>query len=1258
MAGVVNSKLKQWNRSGCLSSRAFEHNPKPVRRAQTRLHRSRLLQDVLRHAHWSKASNFEDHVNADFFRRLLNGCDVGTAEVSGAGVVGTLGMKWSFKELKPCSRTYERAYSEKGSYTFTVLADLTLTLTRQGAGDRQIVTEHTVADVEVMRLSLPVGVIDDRVDVTNENPRLPWTTTITNGITRGMATLVGPPQPYAARCHPPAVVDKGTVECTMQFKHKERIRLYHEKKVKDLQTHVFVTGASKTVAAVHAVGALLGSDNYAAVEPLVMRAAGGSAEVESALKSTVLRRGVPESYSECAAFAFPEPKADPKGKGGKRKRVEAAAADNEAEKKDEPTPKTPEEEMANLADHMFPALDFEEKASTMEWMLRKFGRAVALESFDLRDHATNMYFSTPGKTMSELISEKFGAMCAKMRTEFGKVNAARKKEKEDDVALPRDKGQNRLLPHMALLTGHSYHDISVDVRNQVRAICDAFIRQTETALWNGCWGPYKKATHTVDSMSNVATIGAVDKIQRLGAEKARLPNSTRGTDQVGYGTCPLDGPEGENIGLTQYRACGAYHAPARIPWVAGVGPKPEFGLPAPVARLLGPYLTRWRLPGDEAADKVLASGVPVLVGTEEVQTRWVGSIPEERAEKAFLELEAAVMEHAAQVAKDPSSSDQDWLAAACVSVSLRPDAVTGVQGPLCLRIDCGGGRLCQPLLVLPEELRLRDGNTSADDIERAMKPLSDARTMRELVACRSVRFMDANGKTRAVPGTLEMVWQKPTVPYTHIEVHPALRLSLNVASMALCEHNPPSRTGGASNQHHQCLELLITSTGFISSSVNALCHASKKMLKTRVDSVLGHDKVSSAVRARVVFVPWNGNNKEDAFIVNGAAIAHGFGAAMAFKAMSQAKTKGMQPGSRDTFDDKPVKTMLPHNMAHLDLDGAPHLGFEVPNFMSPRQTRKVLAYPDAQKYLNYNMNPTYVHKVMARVSDQHFNVTVCLGHRRPLQTGDKLSNSAGCKGVCRVLTSEEMPRCVDGVVPDIIVNPQTVSQRCVYGKLMEVFIGDLLTRSVFHLPRDVRRRVAHLRSELRRGTPFEGGHMELIEELKSITGFSVVAGRTVLINPVDGTRMTCFAMDTPAGGFGAGTGMMDFAVLKQFSSEKLQARSCGIMENYNAITGQPVDGRGRCGGTKRGEMEYDAILCHGTMLSLFMGDALSSDSIPMLICPGCGDLAAHAGPCAVCAARGTPVDPQYALMSADFRRLIYTMRLVGINVKVKLAKKE
>jgi DNA-directed RNA polymerase beta subunit len=303
------------------------------------------------------------------------------------------------------------------------------------------------------------------------------------------------------------------------------------------------------------------------------------------------------------------------------------------------------------------------------------------------------------------------------------------------------------------------------------------------------------------------------------------------------------------------------------------------------------------------------------------------------------------------------------------------------------------------------------------------------------------------------------------------------------------------------------------------------------------------------------------------------------------------------------------------------------------------------------------MHPTYVMHTIAKVDVKHFNLTVCTGQRRPLQTGDKLSNAHGCKGVVRVLSSDQMPTLPDGTKPDIIINPQTLAQRCVYGKLMETFMGDLVMRSVAHIPdRAVRVEIAKLRARLREGTAFEEGHEDSIQELERLTGFRSVAGRSVLIDPVDGSRMTCYAMDVPEDGFCArmaGVGMMGFSVLKQFPSEKLQARGTALDESYNPITNAPTEGRGRCGGGKRGEMEYDAILCHGALLSLFMGDGMSSDGVMQLACPKCGELADDASPCADCGIR-----PAYTQISADFRRLIHTLRFIGIDVRLVLEKGE
>lgn len=1257
---VPADRLRAAARVPRVDARRFCPKPGALSSVVQQLQRGTMLQDVLKLAHESLVDVCDDHISPGVLGQLISShARVQQTLPSGDG---TVRLDWVTKDFTVCGRELERVQLEKSNYYAMVSADARIVYTSKSGHE----FVRTIPDVVVLRPYLMAGSAHDaRTDRSKENKRIPFGTQLINGHLRALATVIGVPQPYTLRFYPPKATAKerdGFMYTSRS--NKDRIKFSYVRNYlpaargADPSSAVTVSvGDKNTVLAGQALAALLGDDFVKGFKPLVSRAAAGDRYVSKTLKAAVvtpmgdtLADAVDTTSAALAVKAAPNT-------GGRRKRRGAAAPPPE-----EQPARTVGQDLAGCVDlattsvplidqleeRMFPVLNDcprrrERKIAMFEWCMRKMGRAARYNAYDARDHAVNMYPVTPGRSMLDLIAEKLVTISKKLDAFL---------TKQDTVTQ--------------IVNGN------VDQLNtSISKICDDVTLSMNAAMWAGVWGPYKHIALSAEPLSPISAFASVHTIQRKGGEMQRPPKGPRGVDQVLFAICPVDCPEGASTGLTLQRMSGAFHAPARCPWSGGSG---KYNLPPQVLAVLDAYMVPWQMPAEPAPEdpmdadgpakgrlgpqQVLRTGVPVLLGCEEMHTEWVGSIPVADAERAFGELDAAVLEYTSTLAADPAVCWQDCLAAAFVSVSLRDDPTTGEAPPLrCLRIDCGAGRMGRPLVVVPPELRCNRTDMAPPVMAQSFADLTAAGSLRELLAKRLVRFVDANSMANAVVGEMRSLWEHPTNVYTHLELHSILRLSLNVASMVLNNRNPTGRVASSSNQNKQKLTQTLTAAPHIPYPMNVLCTGSRKLLHSRVDHLMGLDSLATGATLRVAFACWNGNNQEDGFIVNGGSISHGMLALMAFKAVSQEQAVGLDEPEAGKRDEGSTKTRRPEKLTHLELDGAPPLGFEVPNFMAGGSARRIVAYPENSKYLNYNMHPTYVMHTIAKVDVRHFNLTVCTGQRRPLQTGDKLSNAHGCKGVVRVLSSDQMPTMPDGTKPDIIINPQTLAQRCVYGKLMETFMGDLVMRSVAHIPdRAVRMEIAKLRARLREGSAFEEGHEDTIQELERLTGFRSVAGRSVLIDPVDGSRMTCYAMDVPEAGFGArmaGTGMMGFSVLKQFPSEKLQARGTALDESYNPITNAPTEGRGRCGGGKRGEMEYDAILCHGTLLALFMGDGMSSDGVMQLACPKCGELADDAAPCATCGIR-----PAYTQISADFRRLIHTLRFIGIDVRLVLEKGE
>jgi DNA-directed RNA polymerase beta subunit len=79
-------------------------------------------------------------------------------------------------------------------------------------------------------------------------------------------------------------------------------------------------------------------------------------------------------------------------------------------------------------------------------------------------------------------------------------------------------------------------------------------------------------------------------------------------------------------------------------------------------------------------------------------------------------------------------------------------------------------------------------------------------------------------------------------------------------------------------------------------------------------------------------------------------------------------------------------------------------------------------------------------------------------------------------------------------------------------------------------------------------------------------------------------------------------GVLPYICLKQQIDEKAAARRTG---STVSLTGQPIGGRKRGGGSALGEMEVNALMAYGASGILYERLAKQTDLVETLICPQC-----------------------------------------------------
>ncbi len=210
-----------------------------------------------------------------------------------------------------------------------------------------------------------------------------------------------------------------------------------------------------------------------------------------------------------------------------------------------------------------------------------------------------------------------------------------------------------------------------------------------------------------------------------------------------------------------------------------------------------------------------------------------------------------------------------------------------------------------------------------------------------------------------------------------------------------------------------------------------------------------------------------------------------------------------------------------------------------------------------------------------------------IAQKRKISVGDKMAGRHGNKGVVsRILPEEDMPFLEDGTPLDICLNPLGVPSRMNIGQVLEVHLGMAAKALGWHImtpvfdgahEEDIRAclRLAQERNEERRAR--EGDKViELAPMDKVIDTASIPLSEDGKFTVYDGRTGEKFDNRVTVG-------YMYYLKLHHLVDDKIHARSVGP---YSLVTQQPLGGKAQFGGQRFGEMEVWALEAYGAAYTL------------------------------------------------------------------------
>jgi DNA-directed RNA polymerase II subunit RPB2 len=431
--------------------------------------------------------------------------------------------------------------------------------------------------------------------------------------------------------------------------------------------------------------------------------------------------------------------------------------------------------------------------------------------------------------------------------------------------------------------------------------------------------------------------------------------------------------------------------------------------------------------------------------------------------------------------------------------------------------------------------------------------------------------------------------------YTHIEIDPSLIFGVMGNQINYPENNPVTRNSfscGQSKQavsvYHSNYQMRIDKMGVV------LNYGQIPLIKSRYLEYINNEEQPYGVNAIVAIMTYGGYNVEDAILINEGAINRGI-----FRTTYYSMYEAREESSKITGQhnskfaniqkNNVIKLKQGFDYSLLDDHGLIKENTELNDKViligkiNSNLDNKDVWIDDSVKPKKGQLG--YVDKSFITLGEEGFNVAkVRIREERVPAIGDKMASRAGQKGTLGLIIPEEdMPFTVDGLRPDLIINPHAIPSRMTIGQIIESLFGIVCT--TYGAFGDC--------------TAFQvkGANYSTYAPLLVREGFNST-GNQILYNGMTGEQLNADVYIGPT----------YYMRLKHMVKDKINYRARGP---NTSLTRQPVQGRANDGGLRIGEMERDGVLAHG--MSYFLNESflVRGDEYYIAVCNKSGAIAIY-----------------------------------------------